>query len=92
MGIATVLIGVSPEAIEKVLPPRTLLLRFPLGHILGEPGKRVQQLTILQDALGLLISATEPGTLARSPYRWRREDYSAIRAAKGYAPAEALLG
>jgi D-proline reductase (dithiol) PrdB len=90
-GIATVLIGVSPEAIEKVAPPRALLLRFPLGHVLGEPGNRAQQLTVLQDALAVLEGAQEPGTVVTSPYRWRREDYEAIRAQKGYAPAEALL-
>ena len=92
VGIPTVLIGVSPEAVEKVAPPRTLLLRFPLGHVLGEPGNRVQHLTVLQDALDVLAEATEPGVVIHSPYRWRREDYAVIRAVEGYTPAEELLG
>jgi hypothetical protein len=87
-GIPTVLLAVSPEAIEKTAPPRTLLLRFPLGHVLGEPGNRVQQLTVLQDALDVLVSSHQPGTVVNSPYRWRREDYRLIRQHKGYLPAE----
>jgi D-proline reductase (dithiol) PrdB len=90
-GISTILIGVSPEAVEKVAPPRALLLRFPLGHVLGEPGNRVQQLTILQDALAVLETAQAPDTIVTSPYRWRREEYALIRAQKGYAPADELL-
>jgi D-proline reductase (dithiol) PrdB len=92
VGISTILLAVSPEAVEKTAPPRTLLLRFPLGHVLGEPGNRIQHLTVLQDALAVLASACQPGTVVASPYRWRREDYRAIRAWKGYVPAEALLG
>ena len=91
VGISTILIGVSPEAIEKVVPPRTLLLHFPLGHLLGEPGNRVQQLTILQDALAALASAETPGAVIALPYRWRREDYTAIRTQKGYGEAAGLL-
>jgi D-proline reductase (dithiol) PrdB len=91
-GIPTILLAVSPEAVVKTAPPRTLLLRFPLGHVLGEPGNRMQQLTVLQDALDVLLSAPQPGTIVTSPYRWRREDYHTIRQQKGYLPAETLLG
>jgi hypothetical protein len=85
------LIAVSSEAVEKTAPPRTLLLRFPLGHVLGEPGNHAQQLTVLQDALGVLVSARQPGTVVASPYRWRREEYHAIRQQKGYPPVETML-
>jgi D-proline reductase (dithiol) PrdB len=90
-GIPTVLLAVSPEAVEKTAPPRTLLLRFPLGHVLGKPDNRVQQLTVLQDALSVLVSARQPDTVVTSPYRWRREDYRLIRQQKGYPPAETFF-
>ena len=46
---------------------------------MGEPGNADQQRVIIEDALGLLESATAPGTILTLPYRWRREDYAAIR-------------
>jgi hypothetical protein len=38
---------------------------------------------IVEDALRLLSTATEPGTVESLPYRWRREDYAAIRSVRG---------
>ncbi|MBA3946890.1 MAG: hypothetical protein H0X37_20300 [Herpetosiphonaceae bacterium] len=75
-GIPTVSIMLLREIAEKVKAPRTLLLRWPFGHPLGEPGNRAQQLTVLHAALTLLVEATVPGTIAEPGYRWRREHYT----------------
>ena len=67
------------EMAEKVRPPRVAHVRFPFGRPLGEPTNRDQQRVIIEDALRLLETATEPGTVTSLPYRWRREDYARIR-------------
>ncbi len=63
----------------RVKPPRTLYVKHPYGQPFGQPGAVDQQRTIVEDALNLLETVTEPGTIAHSPYKWRREDFSAIR-------------
>lgn len=60
---------------EKVKAPRTLVVRWPFGHPLGEPGNRAQQLTVLHAALSMFTSVTEPGTIVEPGLRWRRERY-----------------
>ena len=71
------------QVAEAVKPPRVALVRFPFGQPLGEPGNADQQRVIVEDALHLLVHATEPGTIEALPYRWRREDYAAIREQRG---------
>jgi len=75
-GIPTVSIMLLRDIAEKVKAPRTLLLRWPFGHPLGEPGNREQQRTVLHAALTLLVEASVPGTIVEPGYRWRRERYT----------------
>jgi D-proline reductase (dithiol) PrdB len=58
-----------------VKPPRSVFLKWPYGHPLGEPGAVNQQTTVLLDALRLLATATQPGVIVDLPYRWKREKY-----------------
>lgn len=74
-GISTVCIVSLKPIAEQVRPPRTLHLGWPFGHPLGEPGNRVQQLTVLHAALQALASA-EPGAIIEPGWRWRRETYT----------------
>jgi len=76
VGIATIGVSIVREYSEKVQPPRTVFLRWPFGHPLGEPGKTLQQRTIVLEALQALYQIEEPGTIIDLPYRWRREKYS----------------
>ena len=78
------------EMAEKTTPPRVAHVKFPFGRPMGEPGNRDQQCVIARDALRILETATQPGTIVPLPYRWRREDYAAIlreRAAQGTVPS-----
>ena len=75
-GIPTVSIMLLRDIAEKVKAPRTLLLRWPFGHPLGEPGNRAQQFTVLHAALTLLVEAAVPATIVEPGYRWRRERYT----------------
>jgi len=75
VGIATVGISIVREYSEKVKPPRTVYLRWPFGHPIGEPGNTLQQRTIVLEALNALYQIKEPGSIIDLPYRWRREKY-----------------
>lgn len=75
-GIPTVGISILREVTEKVRPPRTLFLRYPFGHPMGEAFQVAQQRTILLDALNALESIREPGTILEPGYRWRRHRFT----------------
>ena len=74
------------EILSKLQIPRTLHVRFPFGRPMGEPNNPDQHRVILEDALHVLVTATEPGTVVYAPYRWRREDYSSILRERSAAP------
>ncbi len=71
------------QVVDALRPPRVAYARFPFGQPLGEPGNVDQQRVFIEDALELLTTATEPGTIEALPYRWRREDYAKIRRERG---------
>ena len=75
VGIPTIGISIVRKFSEKVKPPRTIFLRWPFGHPLGEPFNVAQQLTVLYDAFQFPYTA-QPGEIRDLPYRWRRERYS----------------
>ena len=59
-GIATVLIGLVPQHVQRMKPPRALLVPFELGRPFGEPSDAQFQRDVLQAALGLLQEPTGP--------------------------------
>ncbi|MCP4402769.1 MAG: hypothetical protein GY801_36385 [bacterium] len=75
-GISTVGISIVRKFSEQVKPPRTIFLKWPFGHPLGEPFHVAQQRTVLRKAFEALESIQEPGTILDIPFRWRRETYS----------------
>lgn len=75
-GIATVSVSLARDITENVGVPRSLFVKWPLGHPLGEADAPLQQRTIVYDCLHLLVNASEPGEIAEPGYRWRREEYS----------------
>ena len=70
---------VSRDVTAGIKPPRVVYVRFPFGFTFGEPFANGQQLTVAEDALAALENIKEPGTIIELPYRWKREDYAAIR-------------
>lgn len=74
-GIATIGISIVREYTEEIRPPRSVYLRWPFGHPLGEPFNIPQQRAVLNRAFDALYSITTPGTIIDLPYRWRRETY-----------------
>ncbi len=77
VGIATIGISLAREVTAQVKPPRTVFLRWPFGHPLGEAGAVAQQRTVLFAAFEALYAIDTPGTIVDLPFRWRREVYSA---------------
>ena len=78
-GIPSVVVTQGLQQPTRIRSPRTLYVKHPYGQPFGQPGDTDQQRVIVEDALALLNSVTEPGTIIHSPYRWRREDFAAIR-------------
>ncbi len=76
VGIATIGISIVREYSEKVQPPRTVFLRWPFGHPLGEPGNVLQQRAVVLESLQALYKIEEPGSIVDLPFRWRRETYN----------------
>jgi hypothetical protein len=68
-GLPTVLITVSPEASAQAGPPRALYpVGFAIGHVLGGPFQVEVQRAVLRDALELLVTPLEPGTIVERHY------------------------
>jgi len=75
-GIPTIGISIVRKFTEAVKPPRTIFLRWPFGHPLGEPRNVLQQRAVLSEAFFALYSIKTPGEIIDIPYRWKREVYN----------------
>jgi len=71
-GFVTVAITLVPELTRIVGAPRSIALRFPFGAPCGDPGHGALHRAVLLEALDLIASASEPGTLRESRLSWRR--------------------
>ncbi len=74
-GVPTIGISIVRSYSEKVKPPRTVFVKWPFGHPLGEPFHRAQHRAVLKKAFEALADIEEPGTIVDLPFRWRREKY-----------------
>jgi hypothetical protein len=73
-GICTISMGNMADRMANIKPPRALLVKFPRGSMLGEPGNATRQRRIIMDALDGLCTMTVPGTIQELPYRWKKPD------------------
>ena len=73
-GIPTISLGSMADRMSYIKPPRALLVKFPRGAMLGEPGNRERQRRVILDALDALQNMTVPGTVLELPYRWKVPD------------------
>lgn len=76
-------VSVARDVTEHVKPPRAVFVPFRMGHHFGVPFHRALQRRIVLDALGLLETATESGTIVDLPLTWaqaRREGIEIERA------------
>ena len=73
-GIPTISMGNAPDRMAHIKPPRALLVKLTRGSMFGEPGNVKRQKRIILDALDALKTMTEPGTIQKLPYQWKRPD------------------
>ena len=59
-GLHTVILASNRPIAEKMHPPRSLYCEFPLGRPLGAPNNAALQRSVLEAALALVETATEP--------------------------------
>ena len=76
-GICTLSMGNMADRMALIKPPRALLVKFPRGSMLGEPGNTARHRRIILDALEALQTMTEPGTIKELAYQWKRPDPAA---------------
>ena len=74
-GISTVGISIARNVSESVKPPRTYYLKYPFGHAMGEAFNRPQQKQIFLDCLKILETASTPGKIIDSKYRWKKNKF-----------------
>lgn len=74
-GIPTIGITIVRQYTEQVRPPRSVFLRWPFGHPLGEPFHIRQQRAVLLRTFEALYTISRPGEIVDLPLRWRRETY-----------------
>ena len=72
-GIPTVLVSTGRDLSAQVKPPRTVFVNFPMGNPFGKPFDRVQQRTILIDALHALEAVRTGGEMIDLPYEWSED-------------------
>ncbi len=78
-------VSVARDVTEHVKPPRAVFVPFRMGHHFGVPFHREMQRRVILEALGLLATATESGTILDLPVTWadvRREGLRLERAAR----------
>ena len=73
-GIPTISMGNMADRMGHIKPPRALLVKFPRGSMLGEPGNVKRQRRIIMDALEALKTMRQPGAITELPYRWKKPD------------------
>jgi D-proline reductase (dithiol) PrdB len=74
-GVPTIGISIVRQYTESIKPPRTVFLKWPFGHPLGEPFKTPQHRAVLREVFSALINISVPGTIVDAPFRWKREKY-----------------
>ena len=73
-GIPTISLSSALDITTLVKPPRTAFVNFPLGHQAGKPFDPEGQTRIILDALHLLETVTNPGTVVHLQYKWDERD------------------
>ena len=76
-------ISVARDVTEHVKPPRAVFVPFRMGHHFGVPFHRELQRRIILEALELLQTATESGTIRDLPITWAQARREGIAIERG---------
>ena len=72
VGIPTVCIILRREVSLNVKTPRSLFLKFPFGAPLGPANEAATQRAVIEEALQMLVTATESVTILDSEKAWKK--------------------
>ena len=81
---------VARDVTEHVKPPRAVFVPFRMGHHFGVPHHRDLQRRIVLDALGLIGTATQSGTIVDLPLTWAQARREGIEIARRRASEVAV--
>ncbi|MDP9435386.1 MAG: hypothetical protein M3P93_09430 [Actinomycetota bacterium] len=83
--------SVARDVTEHVKPPRAVFVPFRMGHHFGVPFHRALQRRVITEALDLLSTATESGTIVDPPLTWAvaRREGLALERGEVVAPSRA---
>ena len=73
-GIPTVILGSALDIVTHCGVPRFVFTDFPLGNPCGRPYDPAMQRAVVSTGIDLLETASEPGTIVRTPYRWSTDE------------------
>ena len=68
-------ISLIKDLTESVGVPRSIFVKWPLGHPLGEAFNKLQHRTMIFHSLQMLCNSQTPGIILEPGFRWRREQY-----------------
>jgi D-proline reductase (dithiol) PrdB len=71
-GIPTIGISLVRDYSEKIKPPRTVFLKWPFGHSLGEPYNVAQHRVVILSAFKALYTIKRPGEIVDLKYIWKK--------------------
>ena len=73
-GIPTVILGSALDIVTHCGVPRFVFTDFPLGNPCGRPYDPAMQRAVVSTGIDLLETASEPGMIVRTPYRWSTDE------------------
>lgn len=79
-GIPTVVLSSALSITTGVGAPRALFVDYPLGRTAGKPDDPDNQADIVDAALHVLATASEPGVIVRWPSPWSEDESWKVRA------------
>ena len=75
VGIPTIVVSIAKDLTKAAGTPRSVFVKWPMGHPLGRPNHPLQQRTIIFDALRHAKNAVHPGEILSLPYTWSQQSY-----------------
>lgn len=76
-GIPTITMTGARDISERIRPPRSAFLNYPLGNSVGAPGDAQNQREILMAAMSIAETVEVPGTIVDLPFEWPEAGWEA---------------
>ncbi len=74
-GIPTMCVGSALDILQAGRPPRAIFVDYPLGHTVGKPFDKADQLAIVRAVLEGFNALSEAGQVSQLPHRWGDDNW-----------------